>query len=66
MVLAPVTLPELGRFLSSWEFLEPAWTVSTIDLAPIAHGNASPGGDLPIRAVMSIESHGDAPLGNSP
>src|SRR5690606_2866944 len=50
------TLPQLGRFLGAWRAREPAWTVTGIDLAPEARGEAAPGSDLPIRAVLTIES----------
>lgn len=59
LTLASITLPELGRFLDAWRRREPGWTVAAIDLVPEARGQASlptPGGDLPIRAVLTIES----------
>jgi hypothetical protein len=60
VTLAGVTLPQLGGFLKEWRQREPAWTVSGIDLAPQAPGKkgeaSSAGGDLPLRAVIGIET----------
>lgn len=56
LTLASITLPELGRFLDTWRGREAAWTVTSIDLSPDARGESAPGGDLPIRAVLTIES----------
>lgn len=59
LTLAPITLPEFGRFLDAWRRREPDWIVTSIDLSPEARGNASsraPGGDLPLRAVVTIEA----------
>jgi hypothetical protein len=53
------TLPQIGRFLDAWRNREPAWTATGIDLAPERPGDApapAPGGDLPVRAVLTIES----------
>jgi hypothetical protein len=57
LTLAPVTLPQLGAFLAAWRSREPHWTVSSLDLAPLG-GTAkeSPGGDLPLRAVIGLET----------
>lgn len=35
MVLTPVTLPRLGRFLAEWHDGSPEWTPTRIDLEPI-------------------------------
>jgi hypothetical protein len=58
MTLAPVTLPQLGNFLEAWRSREPDWGVSSIDLSPqqIKEGGAGAGGDLPLRAVVGVES----------
>jgi hypothetical protein len=58
LTLAPVTLPQLGGFLAAWRSREPDWTVSSIDLA-LQSGNgqgAAAGGDLPLRAVLGLET----------
>jgi hypothetical protein len=62
LTLAPVTLPQLGGFLAAWRSREPQWTVSSIELSP-QPGNqspgqsaAAPGGDLPLRAVLGLET----------
>lgn len=60
MTLSNVTLPQVGRFLSEWRRRQPspgpAWTVTAIDLAPEAGGDKAAGGDLPLRAVLNLES----------
>jgi hypothetical protein len=64
LMLEAVTLPQLGRFLDAWRSHEPAWTVSCIDLSPETRSQTPPGADLPIRAVITIETiqhEGDAP-----
>lgn len=51
------TLPQIGRFLDTWRAREPTWTITGIDLAPERRSEAPPpGGDLPVRAVLTIES----------
>lgn len=60
LTLAPVTLPQLGGFLAAWRLREPQWTVSSIELAPQTgsgqSGAAAPGADLPLRAVIGLET----------
>jgi len=64
LTLNNITLPQLGRFLSEWRRRHPApgrWTVTAIDLSPEAESGkaAAPGAtarDLPLRAVMNLES----------
>jgi hypothetical protein len=63
VTLTGVTLPQLGNFLGAWRAREPAWTVASIDLSPQngqgAAGSGSgsgAGGDLPLRAVIGIET----------
>lgn len=59
MTLAPVTLPQLGSFLEAWRSREPEWGVSSIDLSPQSGKEGGPGavgGDLPLRAVIGVES----------
>ena len=55
LTLNGLTLPQLGRFLEQWRRAEPAWVPATIDLAPDHQRAAVAGGDLPIRAVISLE-----------
>jgi hypothetical protein len=57
LALGSITLPQLGSFLNGWRTSEPDWGVTSIDLSPMAAGqNASTGGDLPLRAVLVVES----------
>lgn len=56
LTLLPITLPEVGRFLAAWREAEPDWTVVSIDLAPQHRATVTPGGDLPLRAVLVIEA----------
>jgi hypothetical protein len=60
LTLAPLTLPQLGGFLAAWHSREPQWTVSSIELSPQpgnqAQSAAAPGGDLPLRAVLGLET----------
>lgn len=61
LVLTPLTLPQLGRFLDIWrkqtlpDAGEP-WTVSRIDVEPRRDGQPTPGADLPLRATLVMES----------
>lgn len=64
MVLTPVSLPQLGRFLAEWRARSPEWTPTRIDLEPINAGagpsssssSTQPGGDLPLRVTLAVES----------
>lgn len=59
LVLAPITLPHLGRFLGAWRESRPEWMVSGIELSPKndrARNEPAHGGDLPLQAVLSLES----------
>lgn len=59
LTLNDITLPQLGRFLAEWRHRQPAWTVTGIDLTPEqANADAARaiGGDLPLQAVLIIES----------
>lgn len=61
LVLGGVTLPQLGAFLQQWRDRQPAWTVATIDVGPeqgsaAAAAKAQTGGDLPLRAVLTLEN----------
>jgi hypothetical protein len=56
ITLAPITLREVGRFLDAWRSAEPDWTITSLDLAPQPRGSAAPGGDLPLRAIIVIET----------
>jgi hypothetical protein len=58
VTLAPITLAQLGGFLAAWRTREPQWTVSSIDVAPQNGGarQEMAGGDLPLRAVIGIET----------
>lgn len=52
LTLVGLTLPQLGKFLGTWRTNQP-WVVSGIDLSPT--GSASPGADLPLRAVLTLD-----------
>jgi hypothetical protein len=61
LVLAPVTLPQLGAFLQTWRQRQPAWVISQLDVSPEPEGKkkddaAMVGGDLPLRSVMTFET----------
>ncbi|MCW5775668.1 MAG: hypothetical protein KIS87_04380 [Phycisphaeraceae bacterium] len=56
LTLTGVTLPELGRFLAAWRDAEPAWTVTAADLTPESSRTTPPGGDRPLRAVLTLET----------
>jgi hypothetical protein len=56
ITLTNVTLPEVGRFLEAWRQAEPDWIVTGIELSPQQRGNATPGADLPLRAIITIEA----------
>jgi hypothetical protein len=56
LTLAGVTLPAIGRFLDAWRAAQPAWTPSSIDVAPAGGQAPEAGGDLPLRVVIVIES----------
>ncbi|MCC6678649.1 MAG: hypothetical protein IT436_16060 [Phycisphaerales bacterium] len=61
LTLNNITLPQVGRFLSEWRRRQPApapagWTVTAIDLTPETGGDKRVGGDLPLRAVLSLEA----------
>ena len=56
LTLASLTLPQLGAFLDEWRRAEPAWTVTAIDVSPSGSAAATPGGDLPLRITMTIET----------
>lgn len=56
LTLQSLTLRELGRFIAEWRAREPAWAVTSIDLAPVTNGEPEPGADLPIRVVLVVEA----------
>ncbi len=61
LTLQSLTLRDLGRFIGEWRVREPAWTVTSIDLAPVSnatppHDKPAPGADLPIRVVLVVET----------
>lgn len=56
LTLSGVTLPQVGKFLDAWRSAEPVWTPVSIDLSPIGGKPPEAGGDLPLRAVIAIES----------
>lgn len=56
-MLTPVTLPQLGAFLELWRTREPYWTVASIDVSPeTTHGRPPTGGDLPLRAAITVDA----------
>lgn len=58
MTLAPLTLPQVGRVLDSWRKSHADWVITSIDLSPDPPGRREPepGSDLPLRAVLTIET----------
>jgi hypothetical protein len=56
LTLAGVTLPRVGALLAAWREREPDWTIAAVELNP-EQGKAPPqGGDLPLRAVITLEA----------
>lgn len=62
LVLTSVTLPQLGAFCATWRERQPGWSIAALDVGPET-GNANArsqiaatGGDLPLRAVLTLES----------
>lgn len=56
LTLEPLTLPDLGRYLSAWRTRQPEWTTSSIQISPIITKDAaatSP--SRPIRVTCLIE-----------
>lgn len=66
VTLTPIKLPELGSFLQAWCNREPAWIVSSIELAPDTTAASSPGADLPLRVNLTIESLAADDAGGTP
>lgn len=65
LVLTPLTLPQLGRFLDTWRkqgapeasgAVGEPWVISRIDVEPRRDGQPTPGADLPLRATLVMES----------
>ncbi len=56
LTLQSLTLRDLGRFIGEWRAREPAWDVTSIDLAPVTSSKPAPGADLPIRVVLVVET----------
>ncbi len=56
LTLQSLTLRDLGRFIGEWKAREPAWAVTSIDLAPVTSSKPAPGADLPIRVVLVVET----------
>ena len=55
LVLGGVTLPQLGSFLQAWRSREPDWTISGVDAAPDRIDKPTPGADLPLHIVLTLE-----------
>lgn len=66
VTLAPVRLPDLGTFIDGWRRQNPEAIISSIELSPDSGASVSPGGDLPLRVVMTIESVAVDTSGGSP
>lgn len=61
VTLEPVALPELGALLDRWRGQEPCWWVTALELAPEPSSSpvveaVTPGGDWPLRAVITFEN----------
>ena len=56
LVLAGLTLPQLGSFLDAWRTAEPAWVVATLDLSPAPPPSPTPGADLPLRCTIGLQA----------
>lgn len=66
VTLAPIRLPEPGVFLDAWRKQNPQAVVSSIELSPEPSTTAPPGGDIPLRVVMTIESPAVEEQGGAP
>ncbi len=56
LVLQDLTLPRLGAFIDAFARRRPGWRLTTIDIARDRDAKVTPGEDLPIRAVLSLET----------
>ncbi len=56
LTLSGLTLADLGRYLGLWREREPAWIVTGVEITPEHARDAAPGSDLPIRAVVRMET----------
>ena len=56
--MEPLTLPDLGRWLSEWKVWRPQWTVSAIELTPLIRAGEQlrPGQRPSLRANLTIEA----------
>ncbi len=68
LTLAPISLPQVGRFLAAWREAHPDWIVSAIDFSPEPPGRRepTPGSDLPLRVVITLETLFVEPAAASP
>ncbi|MFN0011299.1 MAG: hypothetical protein ACKVS8_06610 [Phycisphaerales bacterium] len=55
LALAGLTLPQLGTFLGHFRQRLEAWTVTSVEIAPI-EGTSPNGGDLPLRIQLAAET----------
>lgn len=53
LVLTGLTLPKLGKFVEGWRERQP-WVISGLEVSPA--GSASPGSDLPLRIVITLDA----------
>lgn len=53
LVLSGLTLPKLGKFIEGWRARQP-WIISGLEVTPA--GTASPGSDLPLRVVITLDA----------
>lgn len=58
MTLAPITLPQTGKLLSAWRESHPDLVVTSIEISPepLGRREPEPGSNLPLRAVITIET----------
>ena len=58
LTLAPISLPELGRFVDRWAQREPGWTIAALDLIPQAakDENRVDQQQHTLRVVLTLES----------
>lgn len=58
LVLTPVTLPQLGRFVQAWREQSPSWTIGRVDVDPRpgdVKNISTTGGDMPLRVSLGLE-----------
>lgn len=56
LILQDITLPRFGVFIDVFLRRRPSWRVTKIDITTDRDAKVTPGEDLPLRAVLSLET----------